>query len=107
MFKAFESDVVVCDYVVRGFTRANDGGKLYMDHDIKSIRDFISPNILKQYTMADDNNPANITYQTKFVRSELDETSYFRNPYQVPAEIRAQKIALIRKEMEAIFSSKS
>lgn len=106
MFKSFESDVVVCDYVVRGFTRSKDGSKLYMDHDINSIRDFISPNILKQYATVDDNNPANITFQTKFVRSELDETSYFRNPYQVPADIRAQKMALIRKEMEAIFASK-
>jgi S-adenosylmethionine decarboxylase len=106
MFKAFESDVVVCDYVVRGFTRAKDGGKLYMDHEINSVRDFISPNILKQYITTDDNNPGNLTYQTKFVRSDLDETSYFRNPYQVPAETRAQKMALIRKDMESIFASK-
>jgi S-adenosylmethionine decarboxylase len=106
MFKSFESDVVVCDYVVRGFTRAKDGGKLYMDHDIKSIKDFISPNILKQYETTDDNNSGNLTYQTKFVRNELDETSYFRNPYQVPQEVRAQKMALIRKEMESIFASK-
>ncbi|MCA2959262.1 MAG: S-adenosylmethionine decarboxylase [Silvanigrellales bacterium] len=103
MFSSFESDVVVVDYVVRGFARGHGGKKVYMDHDINSVSQFVSPLILRQYETLDDNNPQGLTYQTKFVRNELDETSYFRNPRQVDPATAAQKMALIRKEMQAVF----
>lgn len=105
MFQSFESDVVVCDYVVRGFARTTGGQRLYMDHEIESICEFVSPKILKLYETIDDNNAAGLTYQTKFCRRELDESSYFRNPKMVSAETCAEKMALIRKEMESILSS--
>ena len=106
MFNSFESDVVVADYVVRGFTRTTNNQKIYMDHEINSVSDFVSPLILRQYRTEDDNNAQGITYQTKFLRSELDESSYFRSPKLVAESIKAEKMALIRKEMEAIFTSK-
>lgn len=106
MFSAFESDIVIADYVVRGFTRSTTGQKLYMDHEINSIAQFVSPRILRQYETLDDNNATGITYQTKFIRKELDESSYFRNPKQVPAAVIAEKMKLIRAEMDAIFNSK-
>ncbi len=105
MLNSFESDVVVCDYVVRGFTRAMGGSKLYMDHEVNSITQFVSPKILKSYETLDDNNAAGHTYQTKFRRSDLDESSYFRSPKQVPPAICAEKMALIKAEMESIFRS--
>jgi S-adenosylmethionine decarboxylase len=104
MFESFESDVVVADYVVRGFTRSSDGSKIYMDHEIKNVSDFVSPKILKQYELAHDNNPQGQTFQTKFLRKDLDESSYFRNPKQVPSALAAEKMLLIKKEMKAIFS---
>jgi S-adenosylmethionine decarboxylase len=103
MFASFESDVVVADYVVRGFTRGAKGKKIYMDHEVKSVAEFVSPKILRDYETLDVNNNDGLTYQTKFLRKELDESSYFRNPKQVSAEIRAQKMELIRKEMAAVF----
>jgi S-adenosylmethionine decarboxylase len=105
MFNSFESDVVVVDYVVRGFARDVNAQKIYLDHEIKSISDFVSPNILRQYETLDDNNETGVTYQTKFVRKELDESQYFRSPRQVEPLICAEKMALIRKEMESIFKS--
>lgn len=106
MFNAFESDVVVVDYVVRGFARNTQGKKLYMDHDIKSIADFVSPNIRAQYETLDDNNETGLTFQTKFRRKALDESSYFRNPRQVAPEACRSKMELIREEMDSIFRSK-
>lgn len=106
MFQAFESDVVVCDYVVRGFTRSANGSKLYMDHEVESISKFVSPKILEQYEVLDDNNLPGVTYQSKFCRKELDESSYFRNPKQVSPEICKEKMDLIRKEMRSIFQAK-
>lgn len=106
MFKSFESDVVVADYVVRGFTRTTDHRKIYIDHEVENVSEFVSPLILRQYRTQHDNNPEGMTYQTKFLRSELDESSYFRSPKLVSEHVKAEKMALIRKEMEAIFTSK-
>lgn len=107
MFNSFESDVVVVDYVVRGFARTTQAKKIYMDHKINSVTDFVSPNIVKQYQTVDDNNSAGLTYQTRFMRSQLDESSYFRNPRQVAEAVSKEKMALIRREMESIFMGRN
>ena len=103
MFRAFESDMACVDYSVRGFARNKLGQKIYMDHDIRSITDFISPMILEDYETQDENHPGHHTYQTMFRVKNLDESCYFRNPRQVSPEICKEKMDLIKKEMEAIF----
>ena len=103
MFSSFESDVVVADYVVRGFARGPKGKKVYMDHEIHSVSQFVSNKILRDYETLDNNHADSLTYQTKFLRKELDETSYFRNPKQISDELREQKMKLIRQEMSSIF----
>jgi S-adenosylmethionine decarboxylase len=103
MFQSFESDVVVCDYVVRGFARDTSGQKIYMDHDISSISQFVSPHILKQYQTLDDNNQAGLTFQTKFLRNDLDESCYFRNPKTVDPVTCKLKMERIRQEMQSIL----
>lgn len=102
MFQAFESDVVCVDYVVRGFARNAQSKKIYIDHEINSIQDFVSPLILKDYQTLDKNSPEHHTYQTTFCRKELDESTYFRNPKTVDPELIQEKMALIRNEMSAI-----
>lgn len=106
MFKAFETDVVCVDYVVRGFARTKSNEKIFMDHDMSSITKYVSPLILRDYDTIDQNSPEHHTYQTMFCRRELDESSYFRNPRTVPPEIASEKMALIRKEMESIAKIK-
>ncbi len=44
----FDSDIITMDYRVRGFTRDIDGKKLYMDHKITSIQDYINKETLKK-----------------------------------------------------------
>lgn len=104
LFKAFESDVVCVDYVVRGFARNLKNEKIYIDHDIDSIKDFVSPKILKEYETLDKNSPQNQTFQTMFYRKELDESSYFRSPRTVPADIANEKMLKVRAEMESIVN---
>jgi S-adenosylmethionine decarboxylase len=41
LIKNFDSDIMTIDYKVRGFTRDVSGKKLYIDHDITSIQDYI------------------------------------------------------------------
>ncbi|WP_186645183.1 S-adenosylmethionine decarboxylase [Fluviispira vulneris] len=102
MFKAFETDVVCVDYVVRGFARNKKNEKIYMDHEIESITQFVSPFILREYDTIDKNSPEHHTYQTMFCRKELDESCYFRNPRTVPPHIASEKMALIRKEIDSV-----
>ena len=52
---SFDSDIITMDYRVRGFTRDIEGKKLFMDHQITSIQDFIDPKTLDRYDSYDLN----------------------------------------------------
>ncbi len=41
LLHSFESDIVIIDYRVRGFTRDVKGVKHYIDHKINSIQNFV------------------------------------------------------------------
>jgi S-adenosylmethionine decarboxylase len=45
LIESFESDIVIMDYRVRGFTRDVKGKKHYIDHKINSIQDYLAKNI--------------------------------------------------------------
>ncbi|MDR2939983.1 MAG: adenosylmethionine decarboxylase, partial [Clostridiales bacterium] len=46
---SFDSDIITMDYRVRGFTREVDGKKLFIDHDITSIQNYINQETLQKY----------------------------------------------------------
>ena len=46
---SFDSDIITIDYRVRGFTRDEKGKKLFIDHDITSIQNYISAQTLEKY----------------------------------------------------------
>ena len=48
LIDSFDSDIVLMDYRVRGFTRDVKGRKIYIDHDITSIQDYVSDEILQK-----------------------------------------------------------
>jgi len=63
---------------VRGFTRDINGKKVYIDHDITSIQDFISDEILKRYIaydiniMSDGKNSARASRNTsRIIRNRI------------------------------------
>lgn len=104
MFGSFESDVVIVDYVVRGFTRDTKGRKVYNDQHFDSIRDFVSKDILDQYQKLEDLNipPAHI-WQTKMLRLDLELQEYFMDPAELKTDEGLAKIELLRKEMKEIY----
>ena len=53
LINSFESDIVIADYRVRGFTRNVRGMKHYIDHQIDSIQNFIAKDIKDKYQMVD------------------------------------------------------
>ena len=57
MIHSFDSDIMTIDYRVRGFTRDIHGKKLFIDHKINSIQNYISPDTRNRYQMIDVNVP--------------------------------------------------
>lgn len=106
LFECFECDIVIIDYVVRGYTRLHDGKKIYNDHHFNSIQDFISQDILKKYQhRADINMPHDNIWQTKLLASTpANVEHYFLHPLdKYPQDIVEHKMALLKEEMREVY----
>lgn len=76
LIKSFESDIVVMDYRVRGFTRNVRGAKHFIDHNVESIQDFLNADIRNRYQMIDVNVYQEFIFHTKMRLKELDLDTY-------------------------------
>ncbi|HEX5693888.1 MAG TPA: adenosylmethionine decarboxylase [Arenimonas sp.] len=76
LIESFESDIVVMDYRVRGFTRDVKGKKHYIDHKINSIQEFMSKSIKSRYEMIDVNVYQENLFHTKMHLKEFDLDTY-------------------------------
>ena len=103
---SFDSDVITVDYKVRGFTRDVDGKKLFIDHDINSIQNFIEKDTLKRYDAIDINVYQSNMYHTKMMINEIKLDNYLFNTES--SELTpAQRIDIrdrLSKEMIEIYS---
>jgi len=104
LFESFECDVVVIDYVVRGYTRLEDGTKIYNDKKIESIQNFIDPKILKNYELCEDTNlPQVNTWQTKLMVKDMGPDRYLYDPQDKDNPIVEEKMKRLKTEMKDIF----
>lgn len=103
---SFDSDIITMDYRVRGFTRDLYGKKLFMDHKITSIQDYIDNETLKRYDAIDINVYQSNLFHTKLLLKEIDLQNYLFNTdiYELPPKMRLQITDSLRKEMIEIFS---
>ena len=102
MFQNFESDVVVIDYVVRGYTRDRDGRRVYMDHQLRSIQDYIAEDVLKDYHAVDLALQSDNIWQTKMLRMRQNKPEYFLDPVDLDdPEVRSIMDA-INREMRGV-----
>ena len=76
LIHSFDADVLSLDYRVRGFTRDVEGTKHYIDHQINSIQNFVSKEILEDYQAIDVNNYQENLFHTKMFRKEIDLEHY-------------------------------
>lgn len=105
LIKSFESDIVVMDYRVRGFTRNVRGMKHFIDHKVDSIQTFISPDIIERYQMIDVNVYQEFIFHTKMRLKELDLDGYLfgEGVSELPPR-EAKKIReLVNHEIMEIF----
>ena len=71
LIRSFDSDIITMDYRVRGFTRDVNGAKLFMDHNINSIQEYIDPVTLAEYEAVDVNVKEVNLFHTKMMRREI------------------------------------
>lgn len=106
---SFDSDIITADYRVRGFTRDLDGKKLFIDHDITSIQDFIDRKTLEKYDAIDVNvYQANI-FHTRMLIKDIDLQNYLfkTDVYELEPKVRLDISNSLRREMIEIFSGKN
>jgi S-adenosylmethionine decarboxylase len=106
---SFDSDIITMDYRVRGFTRNLSGEKLFIDHDITSIQNYIDSAVLDKYDAVDINvYQANI-FHTKMLIKELDLQNYLFNTdvNELPPRRRLEITNALQREMIEIFSGRN
>ena len=105
LIHALESDIVILDYRVRGFTRDVDGCKHFIDHDITSIQNFLAQDTKDRYQMVDVNVYQENIFHTKMMIKEfkLDDYLFYVKEEELPAEEVERLEHLVHQEMSEIF----
>ncbi len=94
----FDSDIVIMDYRVRGFTRDVRGKKHYIDHNINSIQNFIARDTKNLYQLVDVNVYQENIFHTKMILKELELDNYL---FGVNAsELKPAKQKRIQQQLE-------
>jgi len=109
LVSSFDADIMTIDYRVRGFTRDITGKKLFMDHEITSIQDFLDDDIIDRYQMIDVNMYQENLFHTKCKLNGLDLDNYlfgFTKNDIHPGETH-EISRKIHKEMDEIFYGKN
>ena len=109
LIDSFESDIVLMDYKVRGFTRDTRGRKHYIDHRIHSIQQYIRKEIRDRYQCVDINIYQENLFHTKMLLKEFDLNQYlFATTYEDLMDGERSKIKkILEQEMTEIFYAKN
>lgn len=76
LIHSFDSDIVIMDYRVRGFTRDITGYKHYIDHKINSIQNYIRKQTLSLYQTIDVNVYQENIFHTKMMLKAFQLENY-------------------------------
>ncbi|MCM2971836.1 MULTISPECIES: adenosylmethionine decarboxylase [Larsenimonas] len=109
LIHSFDSDIVTADYRVRGFTRDVDGRKLFIDHDITSIQDYISEDTKRAYQTIDVNVYQENMFHTKMLLKDFDLDNYLfgTSRRELSFEEADDIERRLRREMLEIFYSRN
>lgn len=109
LINSFDSDIITIDYRVRGFTRDLSGKKLFIDHSITSIQDYIDDGILKKYDAVDVNVYQSNIFHTRLLIKEIVLQNYlFKvDTYELTPTERMKITESLRKEMIEIYSGRN
>jgi len=100
LLHSFESDIVIIDYRVRGFTRDVKGVKHYIDHKINSIQNFVDKNTLARYQAMDVNIYQENVFHTKLMLKEFNLNSYLFGITESDLQPQEKKTVVQRMQHE-------
>lgn len=106
LIHSFESDVVIIDYRVRGFTRDVKGVKHYIDHKINSIQNFVDKETHGRYQAIDVNVYQENMFHTKMMLKDFQLNDYLfgiKETDLTPPEQRTVT-ARLQREVAEIFN---
>ncbi|MEF2094075.1 adenosylmethionine decarboxylase [Bacillus sp. CFBP9009] len=105
LIHSFDTDIITIDYRVRGFTRDKFGRKLFIDHDINSIQNYIPDEVKGLYDMIDVNVYQENIFHTKCKLKRFDINNYLfgYTEEKLNTEERQEIIERLRTEMDEIF----
>lgn len=109
LINCFDSDIVIMDYRVRGFTRDKKGHKHYIDHKINSIQNFLQKDIIDLYQLIDVNVYQENIFHTKMLIKNFDLENYLFDTQvtDLSVEEREKITQRLRREMLEIFYSEN
>ena len=109
LIESLESDIVVMDYRVRGFTRDIKGKKHYIDHKINSIQDFLAKNVKTRYEMMDVNVYQENIFHTKMHQKEFDLDNYLfeEKARNLSFKERMKIEARLKREIEELYAGRN
>ena len=109
LIESFESDIVIMDYRVRGFTRDVRGTKHYIDHKINSIQDFLSKSIRSRYEMIDVNVYQENIFHTKLHLKDFDLDTYLfeEKAKNLGFKDRLRIESQLKREIEELFHGRN
>ncbi|MFT4246681.1 MAG: adenosylmethionine decarboxylase [Pseudomonas sp.] len=109
LIESLESDIVIMDYRVRGFTRDVKGKKHYIDHKINSIQNFLAKNVKSRYEMFDVNVYQENIFHTKMHLKDFDLDQYLfeEKAKNLSFKERMKIEALLKREIEELFHGRN
>lgn len=109
LIHSFESDIVIMDYRVRGFTRDISGQKHYIDHEITSIQNYIADATAARYQMIDVNVYQENIFHTKMMLKNFNLDNYLFETDQgaLPPDERHDIQRQLEQEMAEIFYARN
>lgn len=109
LIHSFDTDIMTIDYRVRGFTRDITGNKLFIDHEISSIQNYIPENIKNSYDMIDVNVYQEHIFHTKCKLKKFDLNDYLFGYTQEALSVDEQQeiTKKLKLEMDEIFYGKN
>ncbi|WP_078576737.1 adenosylmethionine decarboxylase [Salipaludibacillus agaradhaerens] len=105
LIHSFDTDIMTIDYKVRGFTRDVKGHKLFIDHDITSIQNYIPETVKNDYHMIDVNIYQENIFHTKCKLKAFNLDDYLFG-YKKEALTQSEQEAITQKlqhEMDEIY----
>ena len=103
LLRSLSHDVVIVDYSVRGYTRDEKGHRVFMDHSLRSIQDYINPEIRSRYLCEDLILEKEHIWQTKMLIKDIVAQDFFKPGTDPNLKENQAALERVKREMAGVF----